>query len=179
MNKKAYFFIIDAILALVVLAIGVSLVLTLSYREPVKTQTEFLSADLMNPLDTRIRGGISGEKICGSGGVYEETGVITHPDNTVLTQLTEFYYREIMLGEGPPDPIDEYAKQCVQDTLPLVNIEQYNFEIVINNQTIYQNATVGRQNSSVKVIIPSREIVFGFYNDTFYGPYMAEVWVWQ
>ena len=63
--------------------------------------------------------------------------------------------------------------------LRMLNIEKYNFEIVINNQSIYQNASLGRFNSSVKVVIPSRQVVFGFYNDSFYGPYMAEVWVWQ
>ena len=174
MNKKAYFFIIDAILALLVLTVGITLVLTLSYREPASTQSEFLSVDLMKPLDEKIRGGIPRTKLCGSGGTYEELGLI-NPENTVLTQIAEFYYRDAL---GDPDAL-EYAEQCAEDALPMANIKQYNFEIVVEDTSIYQNATVNRDNESVRVKIPSRRVVFGFYNDTFFGPYMAEVWVWQ
>jgi len=75
--------------------------------------------------------------------------------------------------------LEDYAAQCAQDALPMANIEQYNFAIIVDNTTIYQNATMNRNNETVRVKIPSRKIVFGFYNESFYGPYVAEVWVWQ
>lgn len=176
MNKKAYFFIIDAILALLVLSVGIGLVLTITYKMPAKTQSEFLSFDLMKPLNKKIRGGIPGDRPCGSNGDYEQAGIITHPENTVLTQLAEFYYRQEILEI---EDTSDYMFQCVNDSIPLMNIEHHNLAILIDNFTIFENSTVDRYNETVKVRIPSRKVVFGFFNETFYGPYMAEVWVWR
>ncbi len=173
MNKRGYFFLIDAIIAMFVLAVGVGIVLSFSASTPPSQQVSMISADFLTPLSDNIED--INNDFCGNEGNLTQDGNITNQKQSLINQIAEFYYRNITYNQ---DYTINLAQECIKEIMPLENFAQFNFELTINENIIYSNTTKARENASV--ILPNRKIVYGTFNETeFYGPYIAEVWVWQ
>jgi hypothetical protein len=58
---------------------------------------------------------------------------------------------------------------------------QYNFQLLIKNgSNVLFNYTNGKNMETSRVLISSKNIIFGQINDsTMWGPYMSEVRTWQ
>jgi hypothetical protein len=173
-KKRGYFFTLDASLALFVLIIGIFIIATFSITSPKTTQLDFLSIDLLNFLsNTKILE--LNDDYAGIGGQLWDQGLITDKDNNLLQQIGEFYYL------NNTDTADLFAKQVTDIVVP----PQYRYEIYINNAIVYPKVQTGEHNHSknnATLMLTSKKITFGLINNTqgeLWGPYLAEVFVWQ
>jgi hypothetical protein len=173
MNRRAYFFIIDSIVALTVLTIGVLLIYSFHENEPRTEQPYAIANDVANILSYHKIKSINND-YAGPGGVLVRDLNITDLDKTLLEQVAEFYYRNktkncsFCLGL-----ITSFLNNITINLVP----SNYNYIIMIQNETIYLH-NMTDINSSI-FIIPSRKIVHGVYNSTeFFGPYLVEVLSW-
>jgi hypothetical protein len=176
-QKKGYFFIIDAIIGLFVIAIGVVLIFSIFMYEPSQEQTSLFSFDMMNFLASNKISDIN-DPYAGPGGILYRNGNITDIDSTLLEQMAEFYYRNITYVNTNTIPIiDSFVSNISKEATP----STFGFLIKIDNYTVYNRTgskAVGLVNSSV--IIPSKRLVHGIYNQTqLIGPYLCEVIVWR
>ena len=187
----------DSIIALFILVIGVTVVFAFRTAEPPTQQLELYSLDMMNYLSkTKI-------KEVNNAVVFEmlSDDRITNKENTLFEQLAEFYY------VCTTDPLAGDINDCMADAKEFVKeltdgllSKQFSYSIAIfvpppanadgtsgeivpeDTYLIYEN----KQNTALvdaKVIIPTRRLVHGIYEDEdsvdFFGPYLAEVVIWQ
>jgi hypothetical protein len=178
MNKKAYFFLIDAIIAMFVLAIGVSLIVSsYTFKQPVR-QLEMLDADVISTLRAPIRS--NADSYCGNGGLLNDpsdpvlpNSNITNLGNSYLQQFAEFYYRN-QTGCGY---CLELIEDCFNSIIPSSHIEPYSVEFVIDDDFGFGINTTDIENATL--LIPQRDIVFGMYGQEAYGPYLVELTLWN
>ncbi|MBI2651469.1 hypothetical protein HYX01_03290 [Candidatus Woesearchaeota archaeon] len=172
--KKGYFFVIDAVLALSVLAIGILLAFTLYSNVPSKEQSTVLSEDLMDFLvNNKIKD--TDNTYASVNGQLWNSGKITNAENTLLQQAAEFY------AINELDIANQFIAELTKNSLP----SQYTFELWINKKLIYPKEPSQQHQTSknqANVLIPSKKIVYGILNKddgSMFGPYDAEVLVWQ
>ena len=165
---------LDAMLGLSVIAIGAVLVLSLYIKVPEPIQVGFLSDDLLNFLsNTKIKD--LNNNYAGIGGDLWKQGVITDGDNSLLQQIGEFY------AENNPDTAEKFIKNISFDAIP----SQFSYEVWMDNQIIYpKNPSIEdiKSKNSTQILLTSKKIIFGIINKTssnLWGPYKAEVFVWQ
>jgi len=189
MNSKGFFFTIDVFIALGVLVMGFILILATHTFKPIETQTIFFSQDLLQVFaDTRIDE-INNPTIfkmrCTSCECGQYCGAITNIDNTLLEQLGDFIYR--YEGECGKKCLD-FAKEIASTTITssskdLIN-PQYSYELIIkdnenNKEYTLLNKTLTPQ-SRTNLLITSKRLIYGISNSReMFGPYVAEVHVWQ
>ncbi|MCH8004504.1 MAG: hypothetical protein IH934_07805 [Nanoarchaeota archaeon] len=190
LNKKAYFFLIDSILALGVLAVGAFLIFTSYLSVPSKEEPEILSDNVMDFFaNNKIKdinnpyaglGGTLWQTEGQPGGICEGEELIANAETTLLQQIGEFYEKSsgnicyLELAE-------KFIAELTQNSLP----PQYLSEFWVNDTLLYpQNPTqehIDLKNAS-GILIPSKKIVYGFLNQEtgdLFGPYETEVIVWQ
>ncbi len=194
LNRKGYFFLIDSILALSVLAVGAFLVFTFYSQEAVSAPADTISEDIMSLFADNKLSGINNLEI-GLGGTYWSSqeaidcngGPIT-PDSgsTLLQQVAIFYEQKKIAGEGCYVSIiaRAFVEKLAQNNLP----KNYNFEFWINDDSIsnkeliYPSAEQSASKAAAKIIMPSKKIVYGILDQQagdVFGPYGAEVLVWR
>ena len=173
-NKRGYLFLLDSIIALGVLIIGGFLVYASYAKVPSKEEPKLLSETTMNFFaNTKISD--TNNAYAGFNGQLWRQGNITNDDNTLLQQIGEFYAKNQL------DTAEKFIANITENTIPV----QYLFEFRMNNQLLYpRNSSQEHLNSkqSSSVLIPSRKLVSGYLNQEtgdLYGPYAAEVLVWQ
>lgn len=171
MNKKGYFFLIDAIIALFVIGIGITLVITTtSSPEPVR-QPELLDIDLMNILQQRVNS--IDDDYCGAESALVIDGNISDPNDRLLQQFGSLYYRD---QQGCVFCI-ELIQNCINSLVLINNLGPYSIELNINHKYIHAINTTLRNES--RLVIPQRSITFGVYHNQFFGPYTVEMFVWN
>lgn len=133
---------------------------------------------------------------------FPETNFIHSYSNSIFEQIAEFYFRQNYYA--PYDPITspdgipanrDFSKELTQDVVKNIVPMQLEVEVIIrdpdeysyeNVETIYQrniNAIYNRNDTPL--LIPSKTIVMGSYEDTLtgnpiiWGPYIIEVHIWQ
>jgi hypothetical protein len=201
LNRRGYFFLIDSILALGVLAIGIFLIFTLYSNVPSKEQSVILSDDIMDFFaNNKIKdidnpyAGLGGTLWSQEGGVVglcpgEE--LIANGKNTLLQQLAIFYEKSQGVGGNPcyfnlddnipsepEDLAEKFIAELAQKSLP----QQYTFEFWIDGQLLYPDVEQIDSKRAANVLIPSKKIVYGILKKEtgdMFGPYNAEVLVWQ
>ena len=189
LNKKAYFFLIDALLALGVIAVGTAMVFTLYTNVPSKEQPAILSDDLMDFFANNKIKDVNNEYVSLGGTLWETEGqpggicngeeLIANGENTLLQQVAIFY--EKSLGNGNScylDLVKKFILKLTENTLPT----QYGFEFWMDDQLLYPETEQTVSKSKTKVLIPSKKIAYGIMNQEtgdMFGPYNAEVLVWQ
>src|SRR3989338_6725465 len=90
LKKRGYFFVLDAVLGLIVLVTGVVLITSSYINAPQPVQVEILSDDLLDFLsNTKIRD--LNNPYAGIGGVLWNQGLVTDADNSLLQQIGELY----------------------------------------------------------------------------------------
>ena len=184
-NKKAYFFLIDSILALGVLAVGGFLVLTFYLQAPPGNEPSILSEDVMDFFANNKVQDVNNAEV-GFGGTYWSSAEVTachgqtltpNPENTLLQQAAALYadslgnicYRGIART---------YIEKLTQGVFP----QQYAFEFWTDDTLLYPATEQIDAKNAAKVLIPSKRVVYGIRNQEtgdMLGPYDAEVLVWQ
>lgn len=182
LSRKGYFFLIDSMIALGVLAIGVFLVLTLYTDVPPKEEPTILSEDIMDFFTNNKIKDVN-NPYAGLGGELWQQGKITNAENSLLQQVAEFYEKG-KLDPAYLDTAETFIIELIEDILPA----QYKFEFWIRDldvdTLIYpKNPSQEHLDSkeSTEVLIPSKKIAYGINQATgdIFGPYTAEVLVWQ
>ena len=207
LNKKAYFFLIDALLALGVIAVGTAMVFTLYTNVPSKEQPAILSDDLMDFFANNKIKDVNNEYVGLGGTLWETEGqpggicngeeLTVNGETTLLQQVAIFYEKSqgdtgnsCYFDPDNEDLIERFIGSLVTNTLPL----QYKFEFVLKDQLLGDQllypiyATPQEQKdhldskNAANVLIPSKKIAYGIMNQEtgdMFGPYNAEVLVWQ
>ena len=170
LSKRGYFFLIDSMLALGVIAIGGFLVFSLYTKPQSKAEPAILSEDVMDFFaNTKISE--VDNPYAGIGGTLWTQGKITNAENSLLQQVGIFYANnDIAIAST-------FIEELTINTVP----QQYKFEFWINSQLLYP-ATESDSKTAAKVLIPSKKMVYGILNPQtgdLFGPYTAKVIVWQ
>ena len=173
-GKRGFFFILDAILGIGILVIGV-LFLTSSYiQSPQLSQVEFLSDDLLSFLSgTKIKD--LNNPYAGIGGELWRNGTISDPESSIMQQAGIFYRKNDLAT----------AEKFIQNTTIEIVPSQFRYELWIDDVLIYpKNPSLEHRLSknNTNLILTSKKIIFGFINQSTgdaWGPYEAEVYLWQ
>ncbi len=164
-GKRAQYLTLDAFIASMIIAVTLVIVLAARTTQPYTSQSEAASKGLAESLSQLKLGELNNQLIIN----MSRNGTITNLDNTILQQATEFYF----LGNR------HYAFELLRNITQTLIPKQYSFDVIINNDLIY-NRTISAENSS-SVLISSKKLIFGVVNRTamVYGPTIAEVRIWQ
>jgi len=195
LNKKAYFFVIDAILALGVLAVGAFLIFTFYTSVPSKEAPTILSDDIMDFFaNNKIKdinnpyaglGGTLWETEGLPGGICNGEELIADPETTLLQQIAKFYEKSkgvsgnlCYFDPNNEDLIERFIEELIANTLPL----QFNIEFWLDGQLMYPDTELIDSKNAAEVLIPSKKLAYGILNPQsgeLFGPYDTRVLVWQ
>lgn len=159
---------LDALLALSVLIIGVTTLLSSFTFAPEKQQTINLAEDAIDFFaNTKIED--YNNPFFGPSGTLVKTGVIKDTQKTLLQQLGEFHYN------GDSVNAELMVRGVMENLVPF----QYSYEFLINNTRIYSKGLSSKNNA--EILFPARELSFGTIGSTLelFGPYKVEVLVWR
>jgi len=173
-KKRGYFFILDAMLALLVLVIGVFLITSSYINVPQPAQVGLLSDNLLDFLSNSKIKDIN-NPYAGIGGELWNKGSITDADNSLLQQIGIFYATN---DKGT-------AAKFIQNVSEGIVPGQFKYEVWIDGSMLYPaeiTAEHAQSRNSTKLLLTSKKITFGILNSTtgdIFGPYKAEVFLWE
>ncbi len=174
LKKRGYFFVLDSMLGLSIIIIGVFLIMSSYTKLPQPAQVGLIADDLLNFLSkTKIRD--LNNAYAGIGGELWDQGEITKSDNSLLQQIGEFY-AENKLG---------IAGQFISSVSRGVVPAQFNYEVWMDNRLLYPQAPSSshiQSKEDTELLLTSKKMAFGILNmtnGTMWGPYKAEVFVWE
>jgi len=191
-SKKAYFFLIDSILALGVLAIGAFLIFLAYVNVPSKEQPAILSEDIMDFFaDNKIKD-VNNPYAGLKGTLWETEGgpvgrcpgeVLTVNGDITLLQQVALFYKKSSVNICYLDIAEEFINQLAQKSIP----QQYSFEFwiidgLLSPILLYPDTELIAEKNAANVLLPSKKIVFGISDEDtgeILGPYTAEVLLWQ
>ena len=93
MGREGYFFLVDSIIALGILAIGLFAVFSSYSGIPPIRESDILSEDIMD-FFAGVKIKELNNEYAGIDGFLWQSGEINNADNTVLQQLALFYYQQ-------------------------------------------------------------------------------------
>ena len=172
MNKKGYYFTLDALISVVILAIGFSLINSTYVSSPSSSAIEHISDDIFDLMSSGIVGNFN----------YSSLSLIENKGNTFLEAIGEKYYND---GEFCEGTCILGLNQTIQEIIIGNKIvsENHGFSMSIEDIEIYSVGT--NHLEKTRALVSSKRIVFGYYEDEgtgdidFWGPYEMEVRTWQ
>ena len=209
MSKRGQYFTIDAFIALVVISTGLILVIAATSYSPSPRQPEDLAEELVSSfVDQKINeinNEFLKERIKAAHDDPSYKCGITNAHNTILQQAYEF--KSTCPPNSPPScctdeedpPANLLLKAVADDLIP----KQYGFELRIYDglpdPRIYYrlpaldpdppqnpdidmiNMIVSKSQEETELLVSGKRLIFGKNDQTkeFWGPYDAEVRVWQ
>jgi hypothetical protein len=170
-GKKAFFFFIDSILALGVLAIGGFIAFTVLSDKPVTSGPEIISEDILDFFSNSRIQDVNNE-YAGLGGTLWQQGMIDNAENTLLQQLAIFYV------DADLDTAKTFIDELTKNIIPTQN----NFEFWMDGTLLFPNEEQTELKKKARVLIPTKRIVYSIRDaetGELIGPYEAKVFVWQ
>lgn len=168
-NKKAYFFTLDALMALTILTVGIVYVyLNYSYS-PIESVPLTQAEELMNFLTSTKVNEINNKYL---DNLRIDSSVVVRAENTLMEQI-------ITMKDRHHEKAQNLTRNITQALIP----EQFGVEISadcfpIDEQILfYQNRTGNKSQS--KLLIPSRRMVFARETKFKITSCSVEVQVWQ
>ena len=209
MSKRGQYFTIDAFIALVVISTGLILVIAATSYSPSPRQPEDLAEELVSSFVEQKINEINNEFLkerikAAHDDPPDECG-ITNAHNTILQQAYEFKFN--CQSSSPPlccnippfvdnPPAELLLEAVADDLIP----KQYGFELLIYDglpePRIYYrlpaldpalppnpdiDKVVSKSQEETELLVSGKRLIFGKDDRTkiFWGPYDAEVRVWQ
>lgn len=187
------FFTIDVFIAMSVLLIGVFVFFAYYSYEVPKAQAVSYTSDIQGLFATTTIADLNPYALPYVKRYLEDHN-ITRKENTIFTQIAEFYYR---YTKGCSYCLNESIVNFTTDISKKMITEQYAMKILLYPDPLaydpYDPSTSlelftwsgasslsKTDENKAKTLFSSKTIVSGLYNDTeFYGPYIIEVRVWQ
>ncbi len=196
-SKKAYFFVIDAFVAVLILSLGIYIILS-SYIEQIeRDQPAFTSkamvAFMSNMTIGRYNSDFKFSRLMGVG--QTAPNFIKNYENSLLDQVGEFYFREQL----PPFPSNllglpsdiKFSEELVRDVVEKIVPEQYEVEVIMKDPFLRQSIVIYSRNVNPLfqkdksfLLVPAKTIIMGDIKADdmslkIWGPYIIEVHVWQ
>lgn len=173
MDKRGFFFTLDAVMALMIVGIGLFLVLSAYFFVPSVSRTEVISQDALTFLSTTTIENLN-DPYAGIGGTLWDEGRITQPENTLLQQIGEFKAR------GDEATASLFITALLENIVP----ENYGLQVEVDGGSIYplQAEQAEASQAGTDVLISKETIVYGISNTTTYdlwGPSVVRVKVWH
>jgi len=166
MKRKAYFFSIDAFIAMIVISTGIFLIFFSTSAEPPKTNVFGLAEDLTNYLSATKIHDINDELYPYIKKLKLENN-ITDYSNTLMEQIGEFYIKKNL------ETAENFTKILTYNIVSA----QYSYQVLVNRTNIYNKTLKSQKKAST--IISSKTIIMGILNDScVWGPLDAEVRIW-
>lgn len=192
-SVKGYFFLFDAIAAVMILTAGYLLIISANPAKPAEIQAKHISRDIMGLLAT-----VKVDDLCRNCGQGASCACTNYLQLQTLCQGNlirncEYTLLELIgdLESQPPD----YSLQIgslLSELLPstIFRTDLYGFRFLIQaDPAVPASMTERYQTSSdyqdSKLLIASKRIVFGYWEDpgagtfSFWGPLIVEVQTWQ
>lgn len=136
-------------------------------------QSSYFSLNAIEYLADNSVGDMNNPYI-GPGGALHLNGNITNLENSLLTQVGEFYYRNQSLG-------CTYCFGLANSFLSSISnnfiSSQYNMYVFIDGHVVYNKSIIPPEESLT--LVPAKRFVTGVYGGNLWGPYIAEVWTWK
>ena len=205
MSKRGQYFTIDAFIALVVISTGLILVIAATSYSPSPRQPEDLAEELVSSFVEQkineINNEFLKERIKAAHEDPPDKCGITNAHNTILQQAYEFKSKcqsfnspSCCIDQTDP-PANLLLQAVADDLIP----KQYGFELLIydgSDPRIYYrlpaldptptppvsdiDMVVSKSQEETELLVSGKRLIFGKYdNKQFWGPYDAEVRVWQ
>ncbi len=179
MNKKAYIFLMDGIIAVVILTVGFLLISSNKPDETTEIPISMMTENTMSLFSNIKLYEICDFSDCGCSNdklsEYCASGYIENKNQTLLDYFGELYNRSMQ------SRADELFYNITIEN-DLLRQDIFGVEFKINDETIYLH---GINKEKSKDLISSKRIIFGYYEVpssgiiNYWGPYLAEVNVWQ
>jgi len=167
-SRRGFFFILDTLLALVVLFSGLALILTNSVQAPLTAQAAFTAQDLLTQLsNTRINDS-SNSVIINA----RFNGTISSDDGyrSLLEEIVYLYYKS-NFGS---------AAEITNATAATLVPANYNALFEINQTIIYSKNVSTNTEAQAPFVLTDRRIIIGLTNTSqLFGPYIVEFHIWQ
>jgi len=170
MNKRgAYFFVIDAMIAASIIFVSLMIIFASYSLQPESNPTLRMAEDYATFLmNTSIRQ-FQGDYVQ----LLINNNNITDQDNTLLEQLTEFYYLNSN-GIDKSQIMANFTQEISQGIIP----DQRSFAVYLNNTLIY-NRTSNANINTTKLLLSTKKISFKRINETvIYGPIILDIRIW-
>jgi hypothetical protein len=181
-RKKAYFFLLDGIFAMIILLIGYLLLSKSRITQTPEIPMHLLSESTMDFLSS-----VKVYELCSN----LDTCTCS---NTELSQLCnanliDNYYQSLLdlMGSLYPDQIPSASSlfQGLTSHTNMLREDIFNVELRINDALIYSSVGNPEQSKDeARELISTKKIIFGFSENfgngqvEFWGPYLAEVNIW-
>jgi hypothetical protein len=200
MNKKGYFFVIDAFIALMILTVGVYIIINAYIDQLEKDQPAYTSKTLMTFMSNISIGRYNSDYKFDTLMDYQvgrdSVNFIRRYENTIIEQLGEFYYRE-KLRPYPRDldglPFRKsFSEGLADDVIKNLVPPQYEVEVLLHDPDEEDVVSLYKRNDdplyareNAALLIPTKAIIMGDFEDTetsapiVWGPYVLEVHIWQ
>jgi len=167
-GKKAYYYSLDAFIAIIVITIGLFIVLQSGSNAQPKQNIYIFSESITNYFTHTKIYDLNDELYPTTIKVWKQDGTITYFTNNLLEQTGELYAK----GQLP------LANQFVENVTGNAIDPNFNFELIIDNIQIFNETKIPKENS--KSLISSTVLITGLIDaSTSWGPYVAEIRVWQ
>lgn len=167
-DKRGFFYIFDAIIAFVVLVVGVIIILSGNVTTQNPAQTSQSAADFLNTLGTLQVGQVSYQTVLD----LRRDGTLDHRFNT-KTLMQAVY--ELHVSE-----YDTAAFRIVNETIGQYVLGIYNINFTINDMLIFnKSGTDFFTIDDAEFVVVQRQILLGQWdNQSLLGPYVAEIKIW-
>ncbi|PIN79776.1 hypothetical protein COV16_02495 [Candidatus Woesearchaeota archaeon CG10_big_fil_rev_8_21_14_0_10_34_8] len=200
-SKKGIYFTIEAIIAMMVISVGFTILLYLfvALSQPPISSVQTGLYDVVEELDLEIRDiGSSEDDACSAKGELVENDIIIDTDNGFFTQMGEFYYcmnsDNCVCDSDCESEYEEYIGTCMEFFISKRNLDEKNLYLQIEDTVLYRSDADSTDNviyisgdedgnldqENATVLFPFRIILIGVYNGTnTWGPYTGEVRIWE
>ncbi len=191
LRNKGYFFMLDGIIAVVVLVTGFIIIGSIFISSPIFKPPYNIGEDLLRVLSTTNMSDINLEIHPELRPLYNDPDIIDDNSSTVLQQVAKFYYKNCTAPQPNKDYI-KYANMTVHALIDKVIANPFEADLNItagivgcNVDRIYtsmdpdSSASVLSSKTSAKVLMSTQKVVFGNIGSlTLYGPYIFTMIVW-
>ncbi|HJX06373.1 MAG TPA: hypothetical protein VJ461_06710 [Candidatus Nanoarchaeia archaeon] len=170
MNKRgAYFFVIDAMIASTIIIMSLIIIFSSHTTRTESNPTVRMLGEYLSFISTT--------KVRNFQGSYVQNltndGNITNRDNTLLGQLTEFYYYNQTGFKNTSIIMANFLQEINKGAIP----DYRSLAFYINDTLIYQSQFITPDEAGLGLNM--KKISFKRINDTYiYGPVIVEVRVW-
>jgi hypothetical protein len=182
MNKKGYYFTLDAIIGIIILVTGAVIINYAYFDKPHVEPPLILANDIADSFEkTRIDELESKAPL-----LYEsDTNIedISGAERTILEQIGIYYQQS--QDESDPDKKSEKldkANNLASSFITKVIPKQYNFQIKIKDHVLVQDSNNKKEKDASQVVV-AKKLVYTTYEDAgipkTVGPLKFEVKMWQ
>ncbi len=190
-NKKGYFFILDGLVAIMILVSGFVIIGSIFVSEPIFKPPYNIGEDILLMLSSTNISSLELDRHPGIKQLFID-GKITDNSSSILQQTGKFFYDycENNNIEGLTNAnITVY--EVINNIIPHpyyaeLNFTKSNSGCTLTHSRIYtsyvpdDDAMIETSKSDSTLLIATQKVVFGNYDETIiFGPYIARLMIWR